>query len=70
MTDRPKKPPYFDKEEKELLEAVERGEFQPSEDAAERIAILKQAAIDSVRERELKPPIDSQFSSEPNGAVS
>ena len=54
MTNRPKTPPYFDEEEQELMEAVERGEFQPSKDAAERIAILKKAAIDSVNEREAK----------------
>lgn len=34
------------------MEAVERGEFQPSKDAAERIALLKIAAINTANKRE------------------
>lgn len=52
MTNRPKNPPYLCEEEQELMEAVERGEFQPSKDAAERIALLKIAAINTAYKRE------------------
>lgn len=47
MIDRPKAP-YFDDEEQALMEAVERGEFQPSEDEKSWI----QSGVDALRRAE------------------
>lgn len=54
MNDRPLKPAYFDDEEKALMEAIEQGEFEPSPDGGERLAALREAAANSLGERESK----------------
>lgn len=43
--------PYFDGEEQEIVEAVERGEFVPDEDQAKRTSLWKKAAKKTLKKK-------------------
>lgn len=49
MTEDKLNPPYFDEEERDLIEAYKRGEFVPVENQDEMLAMLKETACNYTR---------------------